>query len=134
MSTTGWVKKLYYYLVMLISLFFLVIGIFNIARTSYVANFAPKLLESEIRSTITSSDNPCYPQFKPVEPTGAAQEVPVDKEACQKAVDEWKPTWLQKNLLWSVLSSVLAAIVMGVHYFIIGRHLNDTSVAVNKAK
>ena len=120
---------------MLISLFFLVIGVFNIARTAYIYNFAPRLLKQEVQYIgVGGYDNKCYPQPKLESTTGETN--PVDQSACDKQIEESKGIWLEQNLTWSILAVVLSALVMATHYILMGKKVvwNSAPVATTVKK
>jgi hypothetical protein len=133
MSNNNWVRNLYFYLVMLISLFFLVIGMFNIIRTTYIYNFAPRLLKQEVQYvSVGGFDNKCYPQPKIDSIKGETN--PVDQDACDKQVNESKGIWLEQNLTWSILAVVLSALVMATHYILMGKSIRwNPTPTVQKA-
>jgi hypothetical protein len=132
MSSVQWVKNLYYYLVMLISLFFLVIGSFNIIRTAYVYNFAPSLLKQEVQYK-SFGINACQEQYKPMPiDTGMPQTTPIDQAACDKQIAENKKVWLEDNLTWSTIAVVLAGLVMGAHYFLMGKSVKIVTEKTKK--
>jgi hypothetical protein len=133
MSSVQWVKNLYYYLVMLISLFFLVIGSFNIIRTGYIYNFAPRLLKQEVQYRSFGA-NACQEQYKPLptDTNGVPQPTPIDQAACDKQIAENKGIWLEENLTWSTIAVVLAGLVMGAHYFLMGKSVKIVTEKTKK--
>ena len=118
---------------MLISLFFLVIGSFNIIRTGYIYNFAPRLLKQEVQYR-SFGPNVCQEQYKPlpIDSAGIPQPTPIDQEACDKQIAENKSTWLEENLTWSTIAVVLSILVMAAHYFLMGKSVK--MVTENKTK
>ena len=134
MSSAQWVKNLYYYVVMLISLLFLVLGAYNIIRTTYIYNFAPRLLKQEVQFRSFGSNDACQEQFKPLpnDLAGTPQAIPINKEACDKQIAENKGVWLEENLTWSTIAVILAGLVMTIHYFLIGRGIQTLSDTKSK--
>lgn len=131
--TAGWVRPLYYYLVMLVSLFFFVIALFNIARVYYITNFAPRLVETEVRYLIPYNENRCEDRYENTPNDGKTEPktIPADKEKCKEQVADYKDLWIQQNASWAIIAMVLSSVVMLVHYFVIGRRLGDKKVVPN---
>lgn len=125
-SSSNVIRQFYYYIVMLISLFFLVIGMFNLLRVGYIANFAPLLAEKEIsQSSNYFEDNPCFSHTSYTSKDAQPTLVEKDDAKCTAFIVKNRPLWLQENLTWSVLSVVLASFVMLVHYMLIGKNLRS---------
>lgn len=134
--SAGWVKPLYYYLVMLISLFFFVVSVFGIARTYYIANFSPRLAETEIQTLIPYQDNRCYERSEPVSGSekGEFKTIPVDREKCNQQIAEYRGLWVEQNITWAVIALILSSLVMITHYFLIGRNLKEEKAVTKQSK
>lgn len=136
-SKTNWVKQIYFYLVIALSLLFLCTGIFTFGRAALIKNVFPKADSSFMYGGLYSSSSPEF-QCKngqgsqywmpkavmmPTDPSRPyTPPVPTDVEikecieATNKGIEEQKERTFQSEALTGILMTIISTIVGGIHY------------------
>ena len=133
-SKTNWVKQIYFYLVIALSLLFFCAGIFTFGRATLIKNVFPKADSSFMYSPYISPELQCkngqgsqywMPKMSTVamDPTKpytppAPTDVEIKEciEATNKGMEEQKERTFQSETLTGILMTIISAIVGGIHY------------------
>lgn len=123
-TSYNWVKNVYYYLVMFVSIIFLCIGLFGLIKTTYLVTLAPKLIEQELGGFSLFGGyyggvDACTTKYDySYSENGSGKEMPINEDDCKKQTAEKKDLWIQREYLNSFLFTLIPTLVIVIHYFV----------------
>jgi hypothetical protein len=134
-SKTNWVKQIYFYTVIAISLLFICIGLFTFGKATLIKFVFPKADTNNIyMMPYTDPEQQCkngqgsqywYPKMAPISPDPTkpyTPPVPTEAEIKEcievniKGIAEQKERTFQSDSLIGLLVTIISAIVGGIHY------------------